>query len=173
MKILYTSLLSFILLVQFVSCKKETVEVIDFSKHTATDINCATMGTVDSTDWTYDEEWSTIENSLMNFSDNILVMDSMTGYVEVSPACPNPSEGLFVVGINTERGCKMKLVCVNTEMEPLFFTSKQFTGGPIMTAYDFRLLSAFHKNMNYRMYYAFYNAQDSVYYKGHGDFRID
>lgn len=155
------------------SCKKEIVEPIDFSKYTATDNNCVPLGVIDSTDWTYDAEWNATENSLMNFSDNITGTDSIAGYVEVSPACPNPSEGIFIVGVNTERACKMKIVCVNTEMEPLFFTTKQLTGGPIVTAYDLRPLSAFHKNMNYRMYYAFYNAADSVYYKGHGDFRIE
>ena len=109
----------------------------------------------------------------MNFSDNILLTDSIAGYIEVAAPCSNPSEGQFAISINTERQCKMKVAFVNTEMETLNFTSIKLTGGPTVTGYDFRSLTSFHKGMNYRMYYAFYTAKDSVYYKGHGDFRIE
>ncbi len=173
MKKLYASLLSFVLLIQFSSCKKEVVTIFDFSQYTTTDSNCLYTGAVDNSDWTNDAVWTTKENSLMNFSDNIVLTDSLAGYIEVAAPCSNPSEGQFSMGINTERQCKMKVVCVNTEMETLYFAARELTGGPVVTEYNFRSLTSFHKGMNYRMYYAFYTAKDSVYYKGHGDFRIE
>ena len=38
--------------------------------------------------------------------------------------------------------------------------------------FDFRSISTFRSGNNYRMYYGFYNANDSLYFAGHGDFKI-
>jgi hypothetical protein len=173
MRKFYSSFITSIVFLQFLACKKETIIPIDFSNYTVTDSSCTIVVTTDPSDWSYDTTWTSKESSLMNFADNILIVDSLPGNIELSPACPNPSDGLFIIGINTERECKMKLACVNTEMETLYFLAKRFSGGPIVTGYDLRSLTAFHKDMNYRMYYAFYNSKDSLYYKGHGDFRIE
>ena len=172
MKTLYS--FSFLLLIFFFSsCKKTTITPIDFSKITVADSSCIYIGDVDTTDWTYDATWTAQEISFMNFADTISITDSATGYIQLSAPCPNPNGGVFILGMNTERQCKMKLVCVNTAMHILYYTSRKFTGGPIVTAYDFSSLTAFHKNANYRFYYGFYNSKDSLYYKGHGDFRIE
>lgn len=174
MKSFYAPLLFLATLFQFASCKKDPVVIIDFSKYTATDSNCLITGAVDNTDWTDDITWAAQENALLAFSDNIVLVDSIEGYIDISPLCPNPGDGLFTMDILTERECKMKIACVNTEMETLYFIAKKLTGGPpVTTEFDLRALTSFHKNMNYRMYYAFYTADDSVYYKGHGDFRIE
>ena len=157
----------------FSSCKKTTVTPIDFSKITVADASCIYISEIDTTDWTYDNYWSAQELSFLKFGDTITITDSVTGYVQLSAPCPNPNDGLFIVGMNTERQCRMKLVCVNTDMQILYYTSRKFTGGPIVTVYDFRANTAFHKNGNYRFYYGFYNSKDSLYYKGHGDFRIE
>jgi hypothetical protein len=157
----------------FSSCKKDAVTAVDFSKYTATDSNCLFTGTIDNTDWTNDAEWSATENALMNFSTSIATLDSITGYVVVSALCPNPGNGVFTLRVNTERECKMKIACVNTEMETLFFTTNKMAPGPNINSFDFTAITAFHKNTDYRMYYAFYTSKDSVYYKGHGDFRIE
>ena len=160
-------------LFHFGACKKDNIVPIDFSQYTATDSNCIISGVYDNTDWTYDTTWTATETALMSFNANIATTDSTFGYVHVSPACPNPNNGLFIIGINTEKQCKMKIVCVNTSFETLYYTSKKFTGGPIVTSYDFSALTSFHPNENYRLYYAFYNSLDSIYYKGHGDIRIE
>lgn len=163
----------FLIAVFFSACKKESTTPLDFSKITVADIYCVYISDVDSSDWSHDDVWTAQETALLNFTDTISVTDCTTGYVQISAPCPNPSEGLFILGINTERQCKMKLVCVNTEMQVLHYTARKFTGGPIATAYDFRSNTAFHKNENYRFYYGFYSAADSLYYKGHGDFRLE
>ncbi len=155
------------------SCKKDTSTPLDFSKITVTDTSCIYISDVDLTDWTSDAAWTTPETAFLNFADTILATDSTTGYVQFAAPCPNPNDGLFTLGVNTEKPCKMKLVCVNTEMQVLYYTSLQLTGGPVATVYDFRSNTAFHKNENYRLYYGFYNSKDSLYYKGHGDLRVE
>ncbi|HLP50604.1 MAG TPA: hypothetical protein VK154_06940 [Chitinophagales bacterium] len=154
-------------------CKKSTVSPYNFSKITVADNSCMYISEVDTTDWGYDAAWTTVEYNFINFKDSVIVTDSLAGYIQVSAPCPNPSEGVFIMGLNTERQCMMRLACVNTEMQILYYTVKKLTGGPIVTAYDFRSNTAFHKNENYRIYYGFYNSKDSLYYKGHGDFRIE
>ena len=160
--------------IQFIACKKDISTAVDFSKITVVDDNCIYLGEVDTTDWTRDVVWTTQETALMNFKDtSVVVTDSLTDFIQVSAACSNPNTGLFIVGINTGKQCKMKLVAVDTDMHVLYYATRKFTGGPIVTAYDFRSLTAFHANANYRLYYAFYNSKDSLYYKGHGDVRIE
>lgn len=169
-----TSFSLFLLITLFVpSCKKDTVTTLDFSQITVTDSYCLYIDAVDISDWAQDANWTTQESSLLNFLRTISVTDSVAGFVQLSGACPNPSAGKFALGINTEHACVMKLAVVNTEMHVIYYTCKAFTGGPILTAYDFTSLTAFRKNQNYRMYYGFYTAGDSLYYKGHGDFRIE
>jgi hypothetical protein len=173
MKSFYASLLPFIVLLLSSSCKKDNITPIDFTKYTRTDSSCAIIGEADITDWTADSIWTTSEIALMKFSDGVVLADSLIGFINVSPPCPNPSDGLFIMRVNTERECKMKVACVNIEMETLYYTSSKFPGGLITTGYDFRQLTAFHKDSYYRLYYAFYNAADSLFYKGHGDIKIE
>src|ERR1041385_3745975 len=133
MKLLYTSAIFILLATQFISCKKEQAVIYDFSNFSETDSNCLYTGAVDGSDWGSDAEWTTWEYALMKFSAIGTITDTLTGFVEISPACPNPSEGLFIVGLNTQRQCKMKIACVNPEMETLFYSTKILTGGPIIT----------------------------------------
>jgi len=169
----FCSLFFVLAVLLFSSCKKDNTTPLDFSKITVTDASCIYISDIDTTDWTKDVTWTTQELNLLNFTDTISVTDSVTGFVQLSAPCPNPNEGLFILGLTTERQCKMKLACVNNQMQLLYYTSRLFTGGPIITSYDFRSVSSFHKNENYRFYYGFYNSKDSLYYKGHGDFRIE
>lgn len=171
MKALQAFLLLFI--VSIASCKKEKAVVYDFSKYTATDINGNIIGTADTTDWTYDATWAAAELKLLTFKDTIKVSDTTCGYVQLSPAMPNPTAGLFIIGTDTEKECKMKAVFVNEQLNILLYLSKKFTGGPIVTAYDLTVHSAFRKGNFYRMYYGFFNGKDSLFYKGHGDIRIE
>lgn len=173
MRVLYYLLLFSILTLSFSSCKKDKSVFSDFEQITETNGSCDTFGAVDPLDWTYDKTWSAQEEGYLKFRDTIPSGDSAVGTVEVSPACPNPGDGLVFIGINTQRNCKMRLVCINNEQQIVYYTARKFTGGQILTGYDFRGLTSFHKNEYYRFYYGFYTAKDSLYYKGHGDFRIE
>jgi hypothetical protein len=173
MKAFYSISVLLLLVCGFQSCKKDKSIYTDFNTITVTDENCIYIGDVDPLDWTYDANLTAQEHNFLKYIDSIPSGDSTTGYILVSAACPNPNPGQFTVAVNTEKTCKMHLVCVNSEMQILYYTSRQFTGGPVTTSYDFRALTAFHKNENYRLYYGFYTAKDSLYYQGHGDFRIE
>ncbi|MCW5907378.1 MAG: hypothetical protein KIS94_05940 [Chitinophagales bacterium] len=162
----------FFVIASVASCKKEKAVLYDFSKYTATDIS-GTIVSIDSTDWAYDATWTTAELKLLTFKDTIKVSDSTYGYVQLSPATPNPTSGVFIIGSDTEKECKMKAVFVNEQLNILHYLSKKFTGGPILTAYDLSVHTAFRKGNCYRMYYGFFNAKDSLFYKGHGDIRIE
>lgn len=166
-------LLLSILVLGLGGCKKEAANKLDFSNYTATDGNCNIVGIIDSTDWTKDNSWTAQETTLLSFADTLHSVDTLTGYIEVSPPCPNPNNGVFILGVNSEYASKMKIAIVNTDMELLHYTSVLFTGGVTWIPFDFRNNSSFHKNAAYRIYYNFSNAADSIYYKGHGDFQIE
>ncbi len=175
MKNFYALAVIAFILVQSSSCKKEisSTTTFDYSNFTVTDSSCLYTGNVDTTDWTYDATWTSAETALLNFRDTISTVDSLTGYVQVSAACSNPSGGLFIVGTTVEKACVMKIAVVNNKLELLHYRAVKLTGGPIVNAFDFRYSGAFHKSENYRMYYGFYNSTRTLYYKGHGDFRIE
>src|SRR3954469_21630975 len=102
MKSFYVPLLSFLAIAYFSSCKKQDIKIIDFTHYTTTDSACAILGETDDTDWAADTSWSAQEAALLNFSDAIILVDSVTGFIQLSPPCPNPSHGQFILGINTE-----------------------------------------------------------------------
>lgn len=156
------------------ACQKDSVNVIDFSEITPTDETGALIGQADTTDWTYDAAWTSRETALMTFNDTALnSSDSVMGAIAVSPAFPNANDGLFIVGIEPERQCKLKYVFVNSDFNVLNYGIRKLNGGPTFYAFDFRSNTAFDKGANYRMYYGFYNSKDSLYYKGHGDIKIE
>lgn len=159
--------------ISFYSCKKESHAGYNFTQISATDANGNSNGSTDSTDWGYDANWSSAEIKLLSFKDTLKTTDTATGYIQLSPLFPNPGNGVFLMGVDVEKACKMKAVFVNEKFQILHYLSRPFTGGFILTAYDFTSLTSFHKGNYYRMYYGFYNATDSLYYKGHGDIRLE
>lgn len=155
------------------SCKKESHAGYNFTEITVTDTNGNSTGSTDSTDWGYDSKWSSAEIKLLSFKDTLKTTDTATGYIRLSPLFPNPGNGVFLMGVDVEKACKMKAVFVNEQFQILHYLSRSFTGGPILTVHDLTINTAFRKGNYYRMYYGFYNSADSLYYKGHGDIRIE
>jgi len=163
-------LLGAMLLLHLLSCKKEVITGISFEQITTVDSLCEMTGTIDPTDWSYDSTWTTVEQTLLTFIDpNIILTDSLPGRVTVYPACANPNNGVFHVDVFTQRECEMRVAFVNNDFQILQYQSLHLYGGLITNHYDFRYLTAFHPNAYYRMYYAFFDARDSMYYQGHGD----
>lgn len=157
----------------FAACRKESTAGYNFTVITYTDSTGAVNGTVDSTDWGFDSQWTAAEIKLLSFKDTLITIDTSIGYVKLSAAFPNPCKGKFIIGVDVEKACKMKAVFVNERFEILHYTSRIFTGGPILTAYDFSGNPAFHRSNFYRMYYGYFDSRDSLYYKGHGDLQIE
>ena len=163
-----------VIVLYYSSCKKDTVVAPpDFSKITETDSSCLYNGNIDSTDWGNDANWSAQELSLLGFKDTFPILDSTFGFVQVSAACNNPNNGVFIVGTDVQKECTMKVAVVNKQMQILHYNTYKLTGGPIIHGFNFAGNTAFHPNEYYRLYYGFYNFKDSLFYKGHGDFRIE
>ena len=165
-----TVLLAFCFLIQ--SCKKPAVTPTDFSQITMTDGECNIIGARDTTQWNNDILNYALDTALLSFADTVVTTDSIAGLITVSPPCPNPSNGFFIWNISTERQCKLRLVCINEGYETLYYNVYRLNGGPIELGFDFRANTAFKNDSSYRMFYAFYNSFDSLYYAGHGNFRI-
>jgi hypothetical protein len=173
MKKIGFAFLSFVsLLAPFQSCKKVTPVVVDFSKYTITNNECQVTQVQDTTQWINDVLTQQQDTTLLTFLDNISIADSVPGKITISAPCANPSNGFFIWNVNPTRQCKLKVVCANTDGDILYYNSYGLNGGPITLGYDFRALTVFHKNTNYRMYFGFYNGRDSLYFSGHGDIRI-
>ena len=167
-------LLIAVLAIYLGGCKKSTVTgPPDFSKITVTDSVGLYTGTVDSTDWTYDETWTPEELAFMNFTDTFALADTVAGFVQVSALYPNPNHGIFSLLTTVEKECKMKVAIVSTSMHLISYNTFKFLGGPVATGFNCTVSTAFHPNENYRIYYGFYNAKGTLFYKGHGDFRIE
>ena len=154
------------------SCKKEVTQIVDFSKYTATDNECRIVGVADTTQWINSVLSRAQDTALLIFADNIFISDTQAAKISITAPCPNPSNGFFIWNVNPSRQCKLKLVCVNTDGDILYYNSYGLLGGPMTLGFDFRNQTVFRSGTNYRMYYGFFNSLDSLYFSGHGDIRI-
>jgi hypothetical protein len=161
------------LLVVLNCCKKPPTTVpLDFSKITVTNNECEITGAIDSAAWINDVLNLALDTQFLTFADYTGITDTLTGTIQISPICPNPSNGFFLWNVSSTRECKLKIVCIDINEEILYYNTYRLEGGPLLIAFDFSKTTSFKKNTNYRMYYGFYNAKDSVYFSGHGNFRI-
>ena len=173
MKKIGFAILSFALLIALLpSCKKYTVYIVDYTSYTPTDKECRVTGTVDTTQWVNRVLNRQEDTAFLIFSGNITTADSAAGTVSLSPPCPNPSNGFFVWNVNPQRQCKLKVVCISTAQDIVYYNAYALNGGPITLGFDFRSISTFRNDSNYRMYFGFYTSRDSLYYSGHGDIKI-
>lgn len=145
----------------------------DMTQISPTDEQGQAMGAADPTDWTYDATWTDEEHALMMFADTINnVLDTGNNIIQVYPAYPNPSSGLFSFYAACGKESKVKLVLVDSSMHSLRTFAYRTEEGAIHKHFGFHLASDIDTG-NYRMYYGFYNSSDSLYYKGHGDIKIE
>ena len=173
MKKIVFAILSFVAVIAFLqSCKKTPVTIIDYTKYVATDKECRVTGTVDTTQWANNVLNRQQDTALLIFTDNIVLSDSICGNITMAPPCPNPSNGFFIWNVNPSRQCKLKVVCISTAQDVLYFNTYGLNGGPISLGFDFRSQTSFRTDSSYRMYFGFYNSRDSLYYSGHGDIKI-
>jgi hypothetical protein len=161
-----------------ITCQKDKnqapkpVAKIDVSAITMTDPYGNPMWLKDSTDWREDENWTEEEISLFDTPDTMHTRNAKTGTVTVYPAYPNPLHREFGLSIRTSTATVMQLVFAdsllavkNRYVLPVDSGSKSFR---------FRLdTSLFAAGTNYRLYYGFYSRTDPLYYKGHGDLKLN
>lgn len=174
MKLKLISVAAICAIVVIGACKKDAVFAPDFSNITHTDSSGHINGTVDSSDWSYDAGWNGTELNFLAFKDATTAgNDSLVGSIIVSPPISNPNAGLFILGLNPERQVQMKYAFVNSDLRVLHFGTQKLNGGVTFLTYDLTTNTAVRKGEYYRMYYGFYNSKDSLYYKGHGDIKIE
>lgn len=154
------------------SCKKITTVPNDFATITMTGAECNVIGHPDTTQWNNDVLNYALDTQLLTFSDTVVTTDSIPGPISTLPVCPNPSSGFFIWHITAARESKLKLVCINQQYEILYYNVYHLRGGPVEIGFDFAANTAFKNDSSYRMFYAFYNAHDSILFAGHGDFNI-
>jgi hypothetical protein len=154
------------------SCHKETVTPVSFSTIDSTDNECRVTGTVDTTQWCNSVLNRASDTLFLTFAANVGITDSVCGRVTMAPSCPNPSNGFFIWNVSCTRQCLLKVVCVSTAFDVLYFNSYVINAEPITLGFDLRAQTAFRNDSSYRMYFGFYNSNDSLYYSGHGDIKI-
>jgi hypothetical protein len=169
---LYIGAVLFALFALVQSCKKITETPTNFSQITTTGAECRIIGAPDTTQWNNDVLNYALDTALLTFSDNVVTTDSIGGKINVTPVCPNPRNGFFIWNIEAARQCKLRLVCINQSYQILYYNVYRLNGGPVEIGFDFTANTAFKNDSSYRMFYAFYNSFDSMYYAGHGDFTI-
>jgi len=152
------------------ACKKETIRVLDFDSITYTNALCEVIGEPAPGNWAKDSDWVQAEINLLAFNTIPGIADTALSKITVFPACPNPNAGQFDVFVKSTKKCKLKWVMVNRQLEILQYGQQLMDSGQFTISYDFRGITSF-VGGNYRLYYGFYNAKDSLFYKGHGNIR--
>lgn len=165
-------LLAALLFVLVSGCKKEPVVVYDFSVQTTTDSTCQII-TEDPTDWTYDPYWTRKDSLFVLFNDNLSITDTTIGWVRVEPLCPNPTNKSFVLKIHSTKPAKAHFAIVNTDLEMVYYASGIVHGDTVIQKFDLTEYSSVLPQQNYRLYYAFFTGKNRMYYRGHGDFRVE
>jgi hypothetical protein len=134
------------------------------------------MGAADPTDWTSDGSWSKTERALFHFDPAVDLNGSQQGGLRGLGFFPNPvssvsRHGIFILG-STPTDLKAKLVIVDQKYKVLLEQETSLAKGS-NTQYAFNLSAdKFPANKLYRLYYVYYTAAGTLYYKGHGDIKI-
>lgn len=164
-------LISFLVLTLNIQCKKkEDKPAIDVSQITTTDA-LGNILSMDNTDWTKDDNWTTQEEALFQTPTAEQLANTETAVISLLPAYPNPvSHEQFIV-ITTSKITLLQIVITDNKLaikQRFFFTTPSTTQS-ITYLFD---SSIFSNNTNYRLYYGFYSLADGLFYKGHGDIQV-
>jgi hypothetical protein len=156
-----------------IGCSKDNSEpaskdTITISGITARNDIGAPTGTIDETDWTYDSYFPSVVNTLLNFTDTLNYSNALSGANEIT-AFPNPSDNNFAFHCTSTNETVIKYIIVDESLNVYAKRTMNISPGShvqlILTEHPFQ------QNTYYRMYYAFYDKNKNVYYKGHGDLK--
>ncbi len=168
-------LLSIFLL--FTSCEdKEVTEpaienpmiyTLDINDITPTDANGALLGNPDNTDWTLDEEWSGVIESLFDDHDDYDYDCSLANDINIYPAYPNPGNGIFSLSMQIPEDSKVSFEFVNKYATSLNEIN-DITSGPLtINAQQF----VPDQDSFVRVYYLL-STSDNCGFRGHGDIQL-
>jgi hypothetical protein len=149
--------------------------------YTQRDANNNPTGSTDKTDWTSDQDWKKTERELFKDS-GVDLGQSQLGGVGTLSLYPSPvaqTAGLVIQpgpsrNPSTAPALHGKLVIVDKKYRTVYTTSIETRAGNVGNNYRLDLLpDKFKAGRMYRMYYIFYDDQNALYLKGHGDILID
>lgn len=135
------------------------------------------MGYTDDSDWTLDGKWNKQEVKLFADDLKVNVNSQPAGDVFDLGFFPNPVEAggqatlLYRTALTNAR---LHLVFVDKKYKVL---NRLDLPAAVGGRYGSQLLldlptSKFADKALYRLYYVFYNSDNTLYYKGHGDFKV-
>jgi hypothetical protein len=169
---------SFLLLLN-IGCKKTKEDMvqnvvnntIDVSKYTTTDVVGNILGSIDNTDWTFDNTWTAAENALMQIPTAAQLQNTETATITLYPSYPNPLVDILRWSFNTTKNTLLQTVVTDSLLNVKL---RNFTTTNIGSNSIAILLATneYTNNKNYRLYYGFYSLNAGLFYKGHGDLAI-
>ncbi len=147
------------------SCKKD---VIDITGYTETDSAGNFMGTIDLTDWTLDQEWTSKESDRMDQIPAATLTGTSSGTIILGSAYPNPFSDQFRITVNSTTKCVIRMGLFDEQLNLKWSGSQVLLQGysSVTIAPD---LSRLRKSNLYRLYYVFDAEGQAAYFKGHGD----
>ncbi|QDA60780.1 hypothetical protein [Hymenobacter jejuensis] len=129
----------------------------------------------DPTDWTSDGSWNKKEKALFSFATKIELNGSQLGGLTNMSFFPNPvaagGAGQFHFD-SKMTAIKAKLVFVDQQYK-VIQNQEIAIDAPRLSFMQAFPPDKFSSGHVYRMYYAFYGADGTLYQKGHGDIKID
>jgi hypothetical protein len=155
-------------LIALISCEKE--EIIVFSGITERSVLGEFNGSIDESDWRFDDEWTKKEASLFNittsYNDSLVMIDKNMG----CDVFPNPLVNQGTFSLSAHYRMNLLWVLVNQNFEVL--DSDTMNGIFSMTDdIDFHDTTKFQVDEIYRLYY-FVDYIDGGCSQGHGDLKV-
>jgi hypothetical protein len=150
----------------------EITNQVDTQSISNTNLNGLSLGQVDPTDWTKDENWMASETALLLTPTAAQLANTAdTGTVSPYLAIPNPLVTQFNWSFNTTKPALVQMVITDNLLNVKWrqFVSSQVGNNSV----NFSMPEGdYLTNRNYRLYYAFYCTARGLYYKGHGDVAV-
>lgn len=170
MKNYHLSLFScFFLLIVSCGSKKNAQPSIAISGITTRSIDGSNVGNLDADDWTNESNWPDFIQDKFNFTDSFnYYFTSHTSTFSTLICFPNPCSSNCYLNIESLNQTIMKYILVDeTTLVYQSGTIKLLPGLNYIQLYlpD----SQYPRNKLYRLYYAMYDQDKTIYYKGHGD----
>jgi hypothetical protein len=154
-----------LLLLANLSCKKN---VVNFTGYTATDALGNPMGSVDNSDWTFDQLWKSEEVDNMERITPADLTGTSTGSITIFPAYPNPCSDQFGIALNSSTKCVIRLALCDESLRQKWVGSQVLNPG-----FNNIIISPDPSEMRsltlYRLYYVFDAEGQLMFKKGHGD----
>ncbi len=153
-------------------CSKTTPFTIDVSNITSTDAQGNIIGSPDNTDWTMDAEWSETEKSFFR-TDPVDLTGTSVAAIAIQPAYPNPTQSrsvTFQFTASTITYLRIALVDVQLRKQSFYSFLTVVGLNAFQIPFEEAKLPA---NKNYRFYYSFDAPASPMYFRGHGDIKVN